>query len=123
EQIAVRAQPQRSDRGILAGEGERRALQAFMSRVGGRRSPDGQARGFVVRPSAEEMKAASHQTGIAGAPFVLFSPPARWNEFDSGAAIPVDVMSSGQPGLAGGGGNELIRAASVWSGATGLKFV
>jgi hypothetical protein len=123
EQIAVRAQPQRSDRGILAGEDERRALQAFTSRVGAVRSSDAPTRAFVASPPAEEMTAASHQTGIGGAPFVLISPPYRWNEFDSGRAIPVDVMSGGQPGLAGGGGNELIRAAGVWSGATGLRFV
>jgi hypothetical protein len=123
ERIAVRAQPQRSDRGILAGEGERRALQAFMSRVGALQSPGAGTRGFVVSPSAGEMKAASHQNGVGGAPFALFSPPWRWNEFDSGASIPVDVMAGGQPGLAGGGINELIRLAGEWSGATGLRFV
>src|SRR5260221_126663 len=32
-------------------------------------------------------------------------------------------MAGGEPGLAGGGGNELIHAAGEWSGATGLRFV
>jgi hypothetical protein len=120
EQIAVRPQPQRSDRGIFAGEAERRELQAFIARVGALHSSDVQARGFVVSPPDAEMKAASRQA-VGAAPFALFG--FRWNEFDTGTSIPVDIMSGGQPGLSGGGINELIRAASLWAGLTGLKFV
>lgn len=121
DRIAVRNEPYRSDRGALAGASERRALQAFSSRLRAV-SQGADARTFVVRPSEAETRAATHATGIGGAPFALFSPPWRWNEFDSGATITVDVMSSGQPGLAGGGGSELTRAVGVWGGATGLKF-
>jgi hypothetical protein len=123
EGIAVRAQPLRSDRGVLAGESERRSLQAFTSRLRAAGAASAaEPRTFVVRPSDVEMRAVAHETGKGGAPYAFFSPPFRWNEFDSGIAIPVDVMSSGQPGLPGGGGNELIRAAGLWGGATGLKF-
>lgn len=121
ERIAVRNEPFGSDRGALVNASERRTLQTFSSRLRAL-SPQSEARTFVARPSEAEMGSATHSTGIGGAPFTLFSPPWRWNEFDSGATITVDVMSSGQPGLPGGGGSELARAVGVWGGATGLKF-
>ena len=74
----------------------------------------------VAEPPAEEMKALLHQPRNV-LPFTQLGP-YRWNEFDSRTTIPVDLQGGGQPGLAGGGGGELVRAASVWVGATGLSL-
>jgi hypothetical protein len=125
DRIAVRQQATGDLRGMLRGEPERRALDTFMGRLmaAGAAARTGADRGFVVAPAAEELKAAAREQASGGAPYALFSPPWRWNEFDTGAAIPVDIMGGGQPGLAGGGGNELVRAATTWSTPTGLRFV
>jgi hypothetical protein len=52
----------------------------------------------------------------------LFSPPWRWNEFDTSTAIPIDVQAGGNPSLSGGGFSELARAQTIWSTPTGLRF-
>src|SRR5262249_34291691 len=83
-------------------------------------SPQSSARSFVTEPSAEEMKATVHERSDV-LPFTLLGP-YRWNEFDTRTAIPVDIQSSGQPGLAGGGGPELGRAAGAWLNATGMSM-
>jgi hypothetical protein len=125
ERIAVRKVPNGHMRGALRGDPERRTLSTFINRMrsAGLTRDNGAVRGFVAMPPAEELQAAVRDSMTAGAPYVLFSPAWRWNQIDTGASIPVDIMSSGQPGLSGGGGNELIRAVSIWSGPTGLRFV
>jgi hypothetical protein len=112
-------------RGALRGDPERRSLATFVNRMRavGRVGDNAGSRGFVVAPAAEELKTAVRDASFGGAPYALFSPSWRWNEIDTNAAIPVDIMSGGQPGLPGGGGNELIRAATTWSTPTGLRFV
>src|SRR5262249_55915970 len=111
-------------RGIMRSEPERRNLTALTARLGAlaarAASPQSGARSFVAEPSAEEMKATVH-VGSDVLPFTLLGP-YRWNEFDTSTAIPVDIQSSGQPGLAGGGGAELARAAGAWLNATGMSM-
>src|SRR5262245_33937362 len=118
EAIATRREPD-GMRGVLRGEPERRslaALKARLSALGARSSPSSGARSFVTEPPAEEMNATVHMRSDV-LPFT-FLGPYRWNEFDTRAAIPVDTQSGGQPGLAGGGGAELGRAAGAWLNAT-----
>lgn len=121
-QIATRRDPDGSVRGVLQGAPEQRTLSTLTSRLaalGGNARTTADRR-FVVEPSAEEMQAvvADSQTSL---PFTQLGP-YRWNEFDSGTAIPIDVQASGQPGLSGGGGAELVRAMAVWQNATGLRM-
>jgi hypothetical protein len=125
ERVAVRPLPNSEMRGVLRGDAERRTLSTFVNRLRAvsRVGDTGGSRPFVVTPELEEMKAAVRDATSGAAPYTLFSSPWRWNEIDSGAAIPVDLMSGGQPGLAGGGGNELVRAATTWATPTGLRFV
>lgn len=49
-------------------------------------------------------------------PFALFGP-ARWHEADNGGSIAVDMQAGGQPGLAGGGFNEVGLARGAVNGA------
>ena len=126
ERIAVRQVPNGGMRGAFRGDPERRALTTFVNRLrAAGRSADAGSRAFVAAPDAAELKAAVRTAASAGvgAPYALFSPPWRWNEIDSRAAIPVDLMAGGQPGLSGGGGNEIARAATTWATPTGLSFV
>ncbi len=121
ERIVTRQSPTSFERGVLRGAPERRSLSVLSARIAARANQASRAdgeRGFVVEPSAEEMQAAvSEPRGFA--PFTLLGP-WRWNEFDTRSTIFVDVQPGGQPGLAGGGGTELSRAAGVWLSATGL---
>jgi Matrixin len=122
--IAIRRDPDAA-RGVLRGEPERRNLATLTARLdalGGARAaaPQVGPRSFVAGPPAEEMKGAVHVGGDA-LPFTQLGP-YRWNEFDTRATIPVDLQAGGQPGLAGGGGNELARAAGVWLNATGMSM-
>jgi hypothetical protein len=124
EMIATRRSGGES-RGIFT-EPERRSLAPFLTRVRTvvAEAPAPAERGFVAAPPAEEMRAASHAASVVGgAPYTLFNPPWRWNEYDSGTSIPMDMQSSGQPGLAGGGTAELSRAVGVWSSAVGIRIV
>ena len=120
--IATRRDPDGAVRGILQGAPERRTLSTLTSRLaalGGSARTTADRR-FVVEPAADEMRAVVEDSH-ASLPFTQLGP-YRWNEFDSGTAIPVDVQASGQPGLAGGGGNELVRAMAIWQNAAGLKM-
>jgi hypothetical protein len=120
EAIATRRSPDSGDRGILRGEPDRRSLSTFTSRLAalGGSAPEPPRR-FVTQPPAEEMQNVVAMA-IDALPFTQLGP-YRWTEFDSGAAIPVDIQTSGQPGLAGGGFAELQRAMSVWTNPTGLR--
>ena len=122
EAIATRREPESPDRGVLRGEVERRSLSAFTSRLTalGGGAPSGSRR-FFAEPSADEMRGVVLASSREMLPFTQLGP-ARWNEFDTGTAIPVDTQSSGQPGLSGGGFNELSRARSAWGDVTGLRF-
>jgi hypothetical protein len=123
EAIASRRDPD-GLRGVLRGEPERRTLSTLTARLAALGAPAAApqvgARSFVVEPAAEEMRATVHMRSDA-LPFT-FLGPYRWNEFDTRRAIPVDIQSGGQPGLAGGGGPELARAAGVWLNATGMSM-
>ncbi len=121
ERIAVRNEPFSGTRGILVGTSERRTLNTFTSRLRAQLPPT-VTQDFVARPSEAEMKTTTHATGIGGGGYTTFQPPWRWNEFDTSTSIPVDIMTSGQPGLSGGGISELTRATGVWAGASGLKY-
>jgi len=125
EAIATRREPDDA-RGILRAEPERRTLATLTARLtalAGARdaAPQVGPRSFVAEPSAEELRGVVHARSEA-LPFTLLGP-YRWNEFDTRTAIPVDIQSGGQPGLAGGGGAELGRAAGAWLSATGLSMV
>jgi hypothetical protein len=119
--IATRRAPETSGRGAFKDAPEQRALAAFTSRLSalGASTRVIGVRRFVAEPAAEEMRSVVQESEVA-LPFAQLGP-YRWNEFDSGTAIPVDVQASGQPGLSGGGGAELTRAMSVWMNATGLR--
>jgi hypothetical protein len=124
ERIATRDHHGGDGRGILRDSPDRRGLSSFLDRVrAGSRSriPESSRRQFVVTPSAEELaftvSALRNSISTSGLPTAW-----RWNEFDSGTPIPVDITAGGQPGLTGGGYTELTRAMAVWSGATGLTF-
>jgi len=123
EAIATRREPD-GTRGILRDEAERRTLATLTARLAalgsGAVAQRGGVRPFVAAPPADEMSGTVHARGDAR-PFALLGP-YRWNEFDSRIPIPVDVQAGGQPGLAGGGGTELTRAASVWLNATGMSM-
>jgi hypothetical protein len=123
EPIVTRSSGSDATRGIFRGDAERRTLTALASRLRALAQSNLKAdsRNFVVEPAAEEMRTLVHSRGGNVRAFTLLGP-ARWNEFDARAPIPVDVQSTGQPGLAGGGGDELVRAASVWINATGLSM-
>jgi len=119
--IATRRNPETSERGILRDGPERRTLSTLTSRLAalGASSRVSGARRFVAEPAADEMRSVVQESQVA-LPFTQLGP-YRWNEFDSGAAIPVDVQASGQPGLSGGGGSQLVAAMAVWMNATGLR--
>ncbi len=121
ERIITRSRPTGAARNIFSGEGERRAFAQISARIGalssGRVGGGITTRDFVVQPPADEMNGVV----TVQAPFA-FLGPYRWNEFDTGATIPVDTMASGQPGLSGGGSSELGRTIGVWTGATGIKI-
>ena len=122
ERIATRLDPDARARGFLRGDPERRALSTFsarMSALSAARAGGLDARSFVTEPPAEEMKFVARSLTTSVLPFTQLGP-FRWNEFDSNTAIPIDVQSSGQPGLAGGGNLELRAAFAAWTGATGL---
>jgi hypothetical protein len=108
-------------RGVFRGDVERRTLASFVDRLRVTGGATGQ-REFVVAPPAEELHAAVRaRTETAGAPYT-FLGPYRWNEFDSGTAIPMDMQASGQSGLSDGGLSGLQRAVSIWSTPTGLRI-
>ena len=119
DRIALRQSPDGAARGAL-GERERRTLDPFTTRLRATSSGGFGGRRFVAAPSADEMRLAVSQS-VASAPFE-FLGPYRWNEFDTGAAVPFDVQSTGQPGLAGGGVSELARAQSIWNAPSGFRF-
>jgi hypothetical protein len=120
ELIATRQPPLDDPRGVLRGDLERRTLSTFMDRIRAAAGAPG-ARDFVAAPPDEELRAAVHaRADFASAPYA-FLGPYRWNEFDSGATIPV-IISGAQPGLADGGVGGIQRATSIWSGPTGLRF-
>src|SRR5262249_46859706 len=120
EAIATRRAGDTSDHGLFRGEAERRTLSSFTSRLTElANTARVTARRFVAEPSAEEMKGVV-AAAVDAQPFTQLGP-YRWTEFDRGAAIPFDTQASGQPGLAGGGFTELLRAMSVWMNATGLR--
>ena len=122
ERIATRLDPDALERGILHGDAERRVLSTLSARLttlaAARVGATGRTRSFVVEPPADEMKNVTASL-TAVQPFTQLGP-YRWNEFDTKTPIPLDVQSSGQPGLAGGGTSELGKAIAVWTGATGL---
>ncbi len=124
ERIATRRNPDSQERGILRGDAERRVLSTLSSRLSALpAAPSGAVVGkrpFVVEPSAEEMKDVVRSPKDE-LPFTQLGP-YRWNEFDTHTTIFVDAQAGGQPGLAGGGANELTNAAGVWTGATGLSL-
>jgi len=121
ERVATRQPPVNEARGVLRGEVERRTLAPFVDRLRVTAGSTGQ-REFVVAPPAEELHAAVRaRTQAIGAPYT-FLGPYRWNEFDSNTAIPMDMGTGGQPGLADGGVSGLTRATNIWSGPTGLRF-
>jgi matrixin/fibronectin type III domain protein len=123
ERIATRRDPESAGHGALRDAAERRSLAAFTSRLEtiGAGAPASGARRFAIEPGADEMRGVALQPARDALPFTQLGP-ARWNEFDSAASIPVDTQTSGQPGLAGGGFAELGRATGAWSGAAGLRF-
>ena len=122
ERIATRRDPDSGSHGILRAAPERRSLAALTARLDslGTSRTTGTRR-FAVEPSADEMRGVALLPARDALPFTQLGP-ARWNEFDSSAAIPVDTQSSGEPGLAGGGFTELGRALGAWSSASGLRF-
>ena len=119
ERIATRAAPTDHDRGVLGRDVERRMLTPLLERLRGASRHDDGARSSTpnIHPDAGRQRSLA----VVVSP-VLISPAGRWNEFDSGTAIPVDVMAGGQPGLAGGGGSQLAAATGLWSAATPLRF-
>jgi len=120
EPIATRQPPIGDTRGVLRGDIERRTLSTFMDRIRAAAGPSA-VRDFVGAPPEEELRAAVHtRDNVASAPYA-FLGPYRWNEFDSGATIPV-IIAGAQPGLADGGVSGIQRATSVWSNPTGLRY-
>ena len=116
ERIAIREAPRDHDRGALRQDVERRTLTPMLERI-----RSAAQRGDVARSSTANVHPdAGRQRPLSGP--VLLSPAGRWNEFDSGTAIPMDVMAGGQPGLAGGGDSQLAVATGLWSAATPLRF-
>jgi hypothetical protein len=122
--IALRADPHDGNRGPFTGDLERRAAAPLLNRLRAlgaiAASPNATDRGFVAVPSADELKSAVH-TSLLAEPYTLLGP-WRWNEADTRTAIPVDIQAAGQPGVAGGGVNEVIRAANIWTAVTPLTL-
>ena len=120
ERIATRAAPTDRDRGVLRPDVERWTLTPMLERLRSAARRDAPKSSLTpnVHPDADGQRSLA----VVGSP-VLLSPAGRWNEFDSGTAVPLDVMAGGQPGLAGGGGAQLGVATSLWSAATPLRFV
>ena len=119
ERIATREGPDPQGGGILRPAPEQRSLDALTTRLRAMSRTTVEPRAFVVEPAAEEFSNVVRTASEALLPFTL-TGPSRWNEFDTHTSIPMDVQASGQPGLPGGGGNELARAMAVWANATGL---
>lgn len=77
----------------------------------------GAMRDSIVRRAAQDQRTfefdavPAETPGHSGAPFVLFSSPAKWR------TLPVrfDVQAGGQPGLAGGGLNQLANVVAQWN--------
>ena len=124
ERTVARYGPDAARRGAFRSESERLTLASLSGRVRARNLmgvPRGITRSFKTAPPEEELATASRQPASGSQPYVL-SGPARWNEFDSRTAIPVDQMPGGQPGLFNGGAGEITRALNLWSAATPLSF-
>ena len=71
------------------------------------------AKHIVTAP--REAAGASEATASAGFAF----SGARWHEADAGVPVFVDSQAGGQPGLAGGGFDEIQRAMAAWSNGGG----
>ena len=125
EQVIARYAPEALQRGAFRGEPERRALGVTTGRIRELSRPVDRSivRAFAAAPAAEEMAATVHSSGRLQSNYVLFAPGFRWNEFDTQTPIGVDVMTGGQPGLAGGGANEVSASFQRWIAATPLAFV
>lgn len=118
--LAVRSDPDvRAD--SAAATVDSRPFEAFTSSVealsgAASRLPVGRSMNLMPRETPVEGDGA-------GQPFTLLTtPPPRWFEFDSGTPVLVNVQASGQPGLAGGGLSELLRAATQWMGVSTVQL-
>ncbi len=47
--------------------------------------------------------------------------PVRWSEFDSGSSVLLFANQGGQPGVAGGGFNEIQQALAAWKAVPGTS--
>jgi len=90
-------------------------VAGFNATVRGRAREDISARSSqTLRWRPAETPTGGSEAGSTVQPFTLMGP-ARWNEADSGAAIPIDVQAGGQPGLAGGGATQVFAGALQWN--------
>ncbi|MGE3887413.1 MAG: matrixin family metalloprotease [Vicinamibacterales bacterium] len=73
-----------------------------------------------ARPgSVETFNAVPDDVPLSGeSSFTLFSSPAKWRTLPAR----VDVQAGGQPGLAGGGLNELANATGQWNAPSNFKW-
>ncbi len=117
QQLASRARP--GDRGQSTGSAKDvRFLSSFASQLRALGNSSGGlrlSRPIQARPPETPIGAA----GTVSAAFKLVGP-ARWNEVDNGAAIPIDVQNGGNSNL-GGGIAQISNASGLWNGA-GSKF-
>lgn len=83
----------------------------------------GAMRDSIARRAAQDQRrfefdAVPAAPGHSGSPFVLFSSPAKWR------TLPVrfDVQAGGQPGLAGGGLNQLANVVEQWNAPSAFSW-
>ena len=117
--IASRRAPVRGDRGVFGQLTERRELSPLLQELRGLARAQSSPSTLGVNLDPDRSSAGLR----VQAPFALFDEAGRWNEFDTGSPIPVDVQAGGQPGLESGGIPQLVNAAGLWSAATPLVFV
>jgi hypothetical protein len=84
----------------------------------------GAMRESIARRAAQDQRAfefdavPAETPGHSNSPFTLFSSPAKWRTLP----VRLDVQAGGQPGLPGGGLNQLANVIEQWNGPSNFKW-
>jgi hypothetical protein len=120
--MATRERPTVTERGIFHQDLERRDFASFSQAI---RDFGRSGGGRVVQPANVDpdrglrLQLDSRRFRPS---FAFFNTPGRWFEFDRGQVINVAIQATGQPGMVGGGWNEMYNSLGLWANATPLRF-
>ncbi len=99
-------------------ERETRSVEYFRSRIRGWNAEDWRAASPAwINVTPAQMPRSDTSSADAARAAFTFLGPARWREPDQHLPIGIDAQEGGQPGLAGGGVEELQTAVALWNHA------